>query len=190
MSIYKEYNKINVLFLDIDECLNNNLNEETDAEHKRIVVYGQEHWDSFNPRLIENINMLIERYNFKIVLSSTWRLLFDIYTMNDLFKNHMGIKGEIIDYTTKRRLDVDYKERLEWEGVDVCIPRERGLQITEWLNEGKYNVNQYLIIDDGIDVIYGHENNYHRPNGKYGFDYVSYLMCIEKFDKKFGVYKS
>lgn len=187
MSIHKIDNFINVLFLDIDEVLNCNLNERTDAEHVNLIVNGVNHHDKFNPRLIENLNKLIKRYDFKIVLCSTWRKLFDIYTMNDIFKNQMGIDGVIIDYTTKEYLDTDYRDRRDWEG-DSALPRDRALQITKWLKEDKYNVKNYLILDDGIDVIYGHENNYHRPKGEYGFDYVSYLMCIEKFDKLFGVY--
>ncbi len=187
MTIHKIDNFINVLFLDIDEVLKNNLNRRTDKEHINLIVKGKNHHDRFNPRLIDNLNLLIERYNFKIVLSSTWRKLFDIYTMNDIFKNQMGIKGEIIDYTTQKYLDTDYRERREWEG-DNAVPRDRGLQISDWLWEDKYNVVNYLVLDDSIDAKYGHEDNYHQTDGRYGFDYVSYLMCIEKFDKKFGVY--
>lgn len=185
MSIYKDSNFINVLFLDIDEVLNCNNNDTTDAEHVHIIVRGMEHHDKYNPRLIHNLNLLCERYDFKIVLSSTWRKLFDIFTMRELFVT-MGIKGELIDYTTKRYLDTDYRERIEWD--TSAKPRDRGLQISAWLNEDKYNVSNYLVLDDSTDASYGHEDNYHRTFGKYGFDYVSYLACIEKFDKLFGVY--
>lgn len=188
MSIYKEFNQINVLFLDIDEVLNNNLNTKTDKEHKHVYINGVKHHDKFNPRLIENLNMLIERYDLKIVLSSTWRKLFDIYTMREMFANCMGIKGELIDYTTKKYLDTGYYDRREWEG-DGALPRDRALQISEWLSEKKYNVKNYMILDDSIDVIYNHEGHYYRTKGEYGFDYISYLMCIEKFDLLFGVYK-
>lgn len=188
MSIHKYDNFINVLFLDIDEVLNCNLNECTDAEHKSLIINGKVHHDKYNPRLIENLNKLIKRYDLKIVLCSTWRKLFDIYTMRDIFKNQMGIEGDLIDYTTKEFLDKDYRERREWS--NDALPRDRALQITKWLDEDKYNVKNYLILDDSIDVIYGHEDHYHRPKGEYGFDYISYLMCIEKFDKMFGVYKA
>lgn len=187
MSIHKIGNFINVLFLDIDEVLNCNNNKYTDAEHKYIYINGVKHHDMYNPRLIGHLNDLIERYDFKIVLISTWRKLFDIYTMREVF-NQIGIKGDLIDYTTKEYLDTDYKDRRDWEG-DVALPRDRALQVSKWLKEDKYNVKNYLILDDSCDVIYGHENNYYRPNGVYGFDYVSYLELIEKFDSKFGVYK-
>lgn len=187
MSIHKIGNFINVLFLDIDEVLNCNNNKFTDAEHKYIYINGVKHHDMYNPRLISHLNDLIKRYDFKIVLCSTWRKLFDIYTMREVFKQ-MGIEGDLIDYTTKEYLDLDYRERREWS--NDALPRDRALQITKWLDEDKYNVKNYLILDDGIDVIYGHEGHYHRPKGEYGFDYISYLMCIEKFDKMFGVYKA
>ena len=187
VSIHKYKNFINVLFLDIDEVLNCSNNKYTDDEHKHIYVNGKKHHDMYNPRLISHLNDLIERYNFKIVLCSTWRKLFDIYTMRELFIQ-IGIKGDLIDYTTKEFLDTGYKDRREWEG-DTALPRDRGLQISKWLLEDKYNIANYLILDDGIDVIYGHEDNYYRPNGQYGFDYVAYLQLTEKFDNKFGVYK-
>lgn len=41
---------------------------------------------------------IIEKTNLKIVLSSTWRLKYDIEFMQNIFQE-LGIKGEIIDFT-------------------------------------------------------------------------------------------
>lgn len=179
-SIFRSVNRINVLFLDIDEVLNcTNINEV----HKEVLFLGQNTHDRFNPTLISNMNNLIARYNMKIVISSTWRKLFDFITLTDILKNQMGLVGEVIDYTTNYYLDTDYRYR--YEDDPTALPRDRGLQITRWLKEHKYNVDSYLVIDDSLDASYGHESNYHRTFGDRGFDLQSYNECITKFDLMF-----
>lgn len=173
----------NILFLDIDEVLNCN-REETDKDHINVMINGKKTGDLFNPNLCFYMNKLIDRYNFKIVVSSTWRINFSIDELKYIINNQMKINGEIIDVTTCDYLDTDYKERLEWDPKNACA-RDRGLQITQWLDQNWQLVNKYLVIDDGLDASYGHEANYFRTAGEYGFDEYAYLRCINKFDKYF-----
>ena len=110
----------------------------------------------------------------------TWRKLFDFITLTDILQNQMGLVGEVIDCTTTYYLDIDYRAR--YEDDPTAMSRDRGLQITRWLKERKYNVSNYLVIDDSLDASYGHESNYHRTFGNRGFDLESYNECINKFD--------
>lgn len=185
MNIFHSTNPVNILFLDIDEVLNCNFNKEQDDLHKHVMFCGKITHDRFNPALVANMNRLIERYDLKIVLSSTWRKLFDMITMREILTDQFGLKGDLLDYTTRYHLDLGYKERLEWEGVSA-IHHERGLQISQWLSERKYNVANYIVIDDGIDASYGHEFNFHQTFSTRGFDDASYEECIVKFDKIFN----
>ena len=183
-NIFKTVNKINVLFLDIDEVLNCNVSKYKDNLHKNVLFLGKNTHDRYLPALVNNMNNLISRYDLKIVISSTWRKHFDIITLRDILQRQLGLVGEVIDYTTKYSLDHDYQKRIEYGGDDA-YSWERGLQITKWLSERKYNVNNYIVIDDGKDASYGHEDNYHRTEGKRGFDLDSYNECINKFDALF-----
>lgn len=183
-TVFRMVNLVNILFLDIDEVLNCNLNRKSDKQHRNVTFLGMNTHDRFHPQLVENVNKLIKRYDLKIVLSSTWRKHFDIITMRDMFKNQLGIVGELLDYTTQHTLDHGYKERIEWEG-SAALPRERGLQITHWINDHKYNIKDYIVLDDSLDASYGHENKYHRTFGTRGFDNASYQECIDKFDAVF-----
>ena len=74
-SIFSTTNPVNILFLDIDEVLNCNFDKEQDDLHKHVMFCGKKIHDRFHPLLVANMNKLIERYDLKIVLSSTWRKL-------------------------------------------------------------------------------------------------------------------
>ena len=80
----------------------------------------------------------------------------------EFYAGHENIDCDIIDYTTRHRLDKGYKERFE-DNPETAISHERGMQISEWLLEKKYTVNNYLVLDDSLDASYGHEKNYYRP---------------------------
>ena len=176
-SIFRSVNKLNILFLKIDEVLNCT---DKNKLHKEVMFLGKNTHDRFSPDLMTNINNLIARYNMKVVISSTWRKLFDFITLTDILQNQMGLVGEVIDCTTTYYLDIDYRAR--YEDDPTAMSRDRGLQITRWLKERKYNVSNYLVIDDSLDASYGHESNYHRTFGNRGFDLESYNECINKFD--------
>ena len=75
---------------------------------------------------------------------------------------------EILDYTTKEYLDKEYKDRLEWTHGAKSI--DRGLQITKWLSEEKYDINFYVVIDDDLDAEFGHTENFFAVNSMTGFD--------------------
>lgn len=183
-SVFRSVNLVNILFLDVDEVLNCNVNRKSDKQHKNVTFLGINTHDRFHPLLVENVNKLIKRYDLKIVVSSTWRKHFDIITLRDIFKNQLGIVGDVLDYTTQHTLDHEYRKRIEWEG-DAALPRDRGLQITHWLLDKKYNVKDYIVLDDSLDASYGHEDKYHRTFGTRGFDQASYDECIAKFDNVF-----
>lgn len=94
----------NILFLDIDEVLTCN-REETDKDHINVIINDKKTGDLFNPNLCLYMNKLIDRYNFKIVVSSTWRINFSIDELKNIINNQMKISGEIIDVTTTEYLD-------------------------------------------------------------------------------------
>lgn len=155
--------KYNILFLDFDGVINNSdLNQEND--HLLIP----DDFNQYNPILVKNIKTIIHEYNFKLVISSTWRKDYSIQKMNYILNDLLNLDCEILDYTTKEYLDKEYKYRLEWTHGAKSI--DRGLQITKWLSEEKYDINFYVVIDDDLDAEFGHTENFFAVNSMTGFD--------------------
>ena len=115
-----------VVFLDIDGVLNN-------------VASAAEGIDIL-PEKVILVRRLCQVTGASIVLSSSWRILFDIEFLRDLLY-HTGL-------------------RQRWAGdkpvsvIDVT-PRldsgPRGLEIQKWLSE--HQVTDYVIIDDDSDML-------------------------------------
>lgn len=159
-------NPVNILFLDFDGVVNCS---DLKVGLVNVRQDGKRHFDTFVPSLCKNVEKLIHEFEFKVVISSSWRDTFDMISMKDIVNNQMDIDCDIIDYTTRHRLDKGYKERFE-DNPETAISHERGMQISEWLLEKKYTVNNYLVLDDSLDASYGHEKNYYRVNNVNGFN--------------------
>lgn len=159
-------NPINILFLDFDGVVNSTTQTEQDVMY--VVQDKLKHFDTYQPFLCSNLNALIQQFNFKVVISSSWRKTFDLITLRDIVNNQMKIDCDVIDCTTRRYLDKDYQNRLEYD--PNSISKDRGLQITDWLLEKKYTVKNYFILDDSLDAGYGHLDNYYKIDSKTGFD--------------------
>lgn len=97
-----------VIFTDIDGVLN-------------------PHWrKKWGQKSIELYNKLCDKYELKIVITSTWRIAHSIDRLNDIFKEQ-GITTDIYDYTP-------------------ILNKERGLEIKDWLDN---NIcDNFIVIDD------------------------------------------
>lgn len=90
----------------------------------------------FNPESVNVLRAIQETYNFKIVISSTWRYHLDVQDFHKIFKTYY-----------------------DWNTTDIIIGKTdkesgiRGKQIQRWLDcHGKYPYN-YLIVDDSSDML-------------------------------------
>lgn len=156
---------MNILFMDYDGVINNS---NLDDQHEHIELPTQ--WDQYVPRLTNNIKDIIETYQFKIVVSSTWRKHIPFNEMVDIVNNLWGWDTEVIGYTTEEYLDTDYADRCK-NNFGNASHWDRGLQITKWLEDNKHlNINDYYIIDDDCDAGYGHDGHFFIVDSNTGFD--------------------
>jgi hypothetical protein len=130
-----------IIFLDIDGVLNSDSWDNSEEQKQSQFPENQ-----FSPKLIQLFNKVIEETTDKIVLTSTWRLEYDIKFMQSLFKK-VGIKGEIIDFTP------DLKK-----GNDYVV---RGNEILKWCKDNQNLINSrpldytdFIIIDDNSDMLF------------------------------------
>ena len=118
-----------IIFLDIDGVLNSNqwLRHRIDVL-KRDRIYNGD----FPKGTVNELNYLIEKYDFKIVISSSWREQKTIEELKHHFINE-GIKSEII-------------------GSTPILRNTRGNEIQKWLDETQFNIESYIILDDNNDM--------------------------------------
>lgn len=106
-----------ILFCDVDGVCNTSSDKDPDF---------------MNPRHLNILNELVEELGFEIVLSSSWRLFFDIDTFNKKFLG-FGSKYTVIDYTPEpyQLPDRDMGDGyLGYGGMSL-----RGDEIQAWLDE-------------------------------------------------------
>ncbi len=121
-----------ILFLDIDGVLNS-IDYYTELDkHVTDSVFDRLS-DDLNPVAVDLLKEFVVEYDIDIVISSTWRKLFSIAELKDLF----ALVG--------------------WEGIPIIdvtpLSRNgfRGDEILEWIEPFKNEVEQYLILDDDSD---------------------------------------
>lgn len=164
---------MNLAFTDLDGIINSGNLEDT------TITRIPNTFDSYEPLLCKNLNTFINKYNFKVVLSTAWRNFYEMDELKFFFKEYLKIDCEIIDKTSNDRLDPTYYSDSQWD--PNRLPRERGLQITQWLETNKHlQVDQYIVIDDSIDAGYGHDKNFFRVDNEVGFD-LKHLDMACKF---------
>ncbi len=125
-----------VIFLDIDGVLNN-------GKWIKALAGGFDNpINQMDPSAVARLNALTEATGAKIVVSSTWRLIFlsksvDPLGMLERCLRAYGIKGDIIGMTPRK---------------DNAIRNQRGKEIQAWLDEHHSEVSKFVIIDDDSDM--------------------------------------
>jgi len=121
---------MNVIFLDVDGVLN--------SRQKLIEVYNKtkkpHHGYSypFDEKCLNNLKILVEQTNSKLVITSTWRKDEEgINILLNTLKNY-NLDNEVIGYTP-------------------ILNTKRGYEIITYLNSLEYNPN-FIILDDDSDM--------------------------------------
>lgn len=138
-----------VVFLDFDGVINSiqwikNKDDKWKIKH------------SINPQAIQWVSEFCEKYNYKVIISSTWRYGGLEECKKYLYDNGFRKSIDIIDTTP------------------IIHGKERGDEITEWLNN--HPVEKYLIFDDDSDMTI-HMDRLIKSNGFIGFTYDEYLRA-------------
>ncbi len=121
-----------IIFLDIDGVLN-------------VYPQGSDKYGSkFHTHFMDNLKIIVEKTDAKIVISSTWRMA-GLDEMQDMWK-HRNLAGEVIDITPNHM-------------VKTGSTLQRGKEIQEWLEFHPEVVN-YIILDDDTDMEEYQMNNF------------------------------
>lgn len=148
-----------VIFLDIDGVLNHN------AWYNSEVYYKNEYKDpDLDPNIIRMLNEVTNKYDIKIVISSSWKI--DSYCTERLRKAGLeNVIGCTPDLIFKIPMDIYY----------------RGMEINEYLQEHP-EVDKYLILDDISDFDPEQLRFFYKINYQVGITDVD-ISFIEQFFK-------
>lgn len=136
----------NIIFLDIDGVLNHEM------------FYRKRHEEGFNPEnypltefcpeAVKNLNVLIEKGNAVICVSSSWRLGRTIEELQELL-NSVGVKGNVVGRTCSKLNRSKYGETVRGDEIKhwfECYPElDRDYM-------GRPIPNNYVILDDDNDM--------------------------------------
>lgn len=119
-----------VIFLDFDGVINT---IQYDEHKKRLRYFFERDGKVNNRTAVEFVNMIGEKFDAKVVVSSTWRMS-GLDKMKQILGNS-GLRLDVIDITPR-------------------IPdAKRGIEIQKWLDNHK-EVNNFIIIDDDSDMVH------------------------------------
>lgn len=159
-----------LVFLDIDGVLSTP--SSLAAACRGGVKRDEQLRDALDERLIKHLSEALSRgaspLDTKIVISSSWRILF----MEQLprWLKEKGLSYEVIGRTPKLYTDEP--------GVASVA---RGLEISAWLwlNREKYWRPRYVVIDDESDAGFGHEGRFVKCDMNRGFDMDTELYATK-----------
>lgn len=125
---------MNIIFLDIDGVLNN-------SKYRGDSIHDHKGWDQNCLNALEYIINNVEKLGF--VLSSTWRMLYTLKEMEQMFIERIGYSPNFVGITPLN------SKPDQSSGIYISVTR--GQEIAEWLADN--DIDDYIIIDDDRDML-------------------------------------
>ena len=152
----------NYIFTDIDGVLNTR--NHLVRQKKKSGECSRFNWC---PIACNNLLRLCKKYNYKIVISSSWRHEFTIEKLKEYFKSN-GISEEYIIGTTPSVAE-------QGDSQNYC----RGHEVKNWIEQNAQNA-PYLIIDDDATMLESQDKHLIRVSPEDGFASPSaYTLAIQ-----------
>jgi hypothetical protein len=133
-----------VIFLDIDGVICTI--REFNMTHVAKTYLTKYNVYPFNPKCVKVLNEILEETKATIVLSSDWKLYFDLEELADIFSIN-GVKYAPVIVTP------DYYKK----DKDKKLEEIRTIEIKDFINE--HEINKYVVIDD-LDMYNGFNDEF------------------------------
>ena len=137
----------NILILDLDGIINVTV---PNLKHEHVYLLDQKQEDLFIPQLAKNINKLCKEFDFKIVISSTWRKHYSLQELEYMLR-YMGIESPIVGSTP------------------ISNKETRSVEITHWLDTYSDKWSNYYVLDD-LEEAFNNKLQGYQANSDQGFD--------------------
>jgi hypothetical protein len=180
---------VKVVFLDIDGVLNSKEYVlKLEARHKalghdREACTCFKLYQQIDPAAVARVNRLVAATGAKIVISSSWRKLFDPPELHRMLSEH-GLIADIIGETPDaydESLRPDLKLEYGLEGSRIF----RGHEIDYWLRYTGKDVDRFVIFDDDSDMAM-HKNRLVQTDSQDGLldEHVELAIRVLEWDGK------
>ena len=134
-----------IIFLDFDGVLNSDIyfnsssfkTETQGMSHAEIMLVA--HHVHIDPIAVQRMNRLVEQSGAQVVVSSTWRIEYDIVELNTMLKGR-GATFEIVGATPR------YHDYIEVGWGRVATPR--GHEIQGYIDSLTEVPESFVILDD------------------------------------------
>lgn len=126
--------KSNIIFLDFDGVLCN--------ARSSLAVGESGVYSYLDPIACQLVKRLCDKCNAKIVISSTWRLLYDYYALQGILNASCSSLGNYI---------ASPADKMQWR-TEHLSGKPRGAEIKEWLETHAGLFSGFVIIDDDNDM--------------------------------------
>lgn len=152
-----------VIFLDVDGVLNSERHCRTLEDRNRQLGHTEpaspkrdttcdcfKLYNQIDRDAIARLNRLVAATGAKIMISSSWRKLFDPPKLHRILSEH-GLVAEIVGETPDafdEAVRLDMKTEYGEDGERLC----RGHEIDCWLRYTGTCVDRFMILDDGGDM--------------------------------------
>lgn len=181
-----------IIFLDIDGVLNcESAYRSGECKYQEWIWEDgtKDHYQRFCIKSKELLNKLIDETGAKIVISSTWRhsgieFMRKVWELEEMHGEIIGITPSLRSnaMTIPRGMEIQYF--LENDMSFRHINWDKSIQL-EYME--KSNVENYIIIDDDSDMLYGQRNHFVHvlpsPRNKDGFNEKYYKEALKKLNK-------
>jgi hypothetical protein len=132
---------MNIIFLDIDGILNTGRYIVYKVENN--IANGQSCHLNFDPICMKNLRILINKFDAKIVVSSTWRI-HKQWQDTDLYWNAILNNFKKYNINPERIIDIT---------PNFSFQKQRGEEIREWLQNNQHlNIENFVILDNDSDM--------------------------------------
>jgi hypothetical protein len=181
-----------VIFLDIDGVLNcENAYRSGECQYKEWVWEDgrKDHYQTFCSWSKELMNKLILETGAEIVVSSTWRhggidFMRKVWEMEEMAGKIIGITPSMRakGYSIPRGMEIEY-----YLNNDLQFHHINWDEVVQQEYMDKSGVENYIIIDDDSDMLYGQRNHFVHvlpsPRNKDGFNQHYYEIAKAMLEK-------
>ena len=134
-----------VIFLDFDGVLNSRHWIRSTKARASFAI--EQNLGMFDPVAVERLNLITDVTKAKIVLSTSWRLMFSLSDLIVLLQK-AGATGEVIGHTP-----INLEFCMETYGT----VEERWQEIQSYINENK-SIESFVILEDHEDMTHYADN--------------------------------
>jgi len=164
-----------IIFLDFDGVLNSGDNNEVISSlsfRDDTIMRSYKPGMMFDERCVRWLQWIINETNCKIVISSSWRLHYNLKELKLLW-SELNLPGEIVDYTSF------CDDILVDENGQIIRNFERGKEIQKWIDV--YKPTRYCIIDDEYDML--PEQIFVQTDPEFGLTYETAKLVVEYMNR-------